>query len=212
MKTVLGLAVAFIGGVGLIGSAAAADLEAVGVATSGGAASAWGAFYLQVFGGATLPGAVDIEGGGVWDTAPGWAWGAALGVETPLPGVAVELDYYSTHAEIDGVGYDAETASLMANVVYTADLNDTFGVYGGAGLGIIRANDDDGAGNSTFDDVHAGYQLKAGIIARVTPNVGVVAEYRWQDSFGRFDNDASAFNPISYPTSAVLAGLRLSMD
>ena len=161
-----------------------------------------------MLGGVALPGEVQYYDDGdpqdAYDTLAGYAVAGTLGVVV-MDGLSVEADAFYSRREEDNVDlYIYETASLMANVKGTVALNDTFSVYGAAGVGMIWAV------NDAFEYSGLGYQLIAGVSAKFTDNVSGVLEARYQDGFSPLvdsNDDASGF---SVPVAAVLAGVKFS--
>jgi opacity protein-like surface antigen len=186
-------------------------IAGLGLAMLPGAASAmdWGSFYVDVYGGSRLAGEstyYDIHD--VYVMTPGYAAGVTVGMQTSVEGLAVELDVMRTTAPYDGDwDYTLETTSVMGGANYTAMLGDNFGVYFGAGVGVVNITY-----NSTgtlYPGSGFGYQLEAGLIANVTDNVAIFAEIKKQDTFTYVDIDG---DDVSSPSLNALVGLRLSMN
>ena len=126
-----------------------------------------------------------------------------------LDGLSLEADLLHTrrdYANADDLTFS--TVSLMANVKYTIALNDTFSVYGAVGLGHVWG-EEAWTGNSN-EYGSFGYQLIAGVGAKLTDNISAVAEYRFQDTFDKSNYQGSGDYGLSIPASTVLAGLKLS--
>lgn len=172
--------------------------------------SEWG-FYSKAYGGLIGAGTVSIGAVDEYATEVGRAAGLAVGVETPIKGFAIELDLLWTEADLATDPVTVTSISVMADLVYTLDLNETFGVYGGAGLGFIRLYDTFD-GPTTFDDTQLGYQVMIGAIANLTQNFAITGEVRWQDSFGTYANMFSPGHPVSYGTTSALVGIKVSTD
>jgi len=143
-----------------------------------------------------------------YDTDFGYSFAATAGVVV-VEGLSIEADVlYTTrdYAHNDTDSYS--TLSLMANAKYTVALNDTFSVYGGVGLGYIWGIDDWASGSETYEGF--GYQVIAGVGAKLTDNITAVAEYRFQDTLDKSNYQGSGDYGLSIPVSTVLAGLKLS--
>lgn len=168
--------------------------------------------YVQLLGGVALPHDVTFYLGtdvdAVDPTVPGYAVAGTLGVVV-YDGLSVEADLLHTFRDEEADGGDTyATTSLMANLKYTAHLNDMFSVYGAVGVGHIWLSNFDGPPVSeTFELSGWGYQLIAGVGAQVTENVSVVGEYRYQDTFNPYEIGGDA--NMTVPTSSVLAGVKI---
>ena len=148
------------------------------------------------------------QGDGHDDTDFGYSIAATAGVVV-VDGLSIEADllYSSRDYAHDDVN-TYSTLSLMANAKYTVALNDTFSVYGGVGLGYVWGKEDwssDAADYGSF-----GFQVIAGVGAKLTDNITAVAEYRFQDTFDKSNYKGSGDYGLSIPVSTVLAGLKFS--
>lgn len=163
--------------------------------------------YVQVLGGAALPGVVSYNGEIDFDTDAGYGLGASAGVEV-LKGLAIEADLLHLRRTFTGFDfYDLSTTSLMANVKGSVALNDMFSIYAAVGVGAIYLLETSDV-SGTNDSFGAGYQLIAGASAEVAQNISVVGEFRYQDTFEAPLNDDG--DAVSAPTAAFLAGVKLS--
>ncbi len=190
-------AIALIAGFGAAG-AHAADLIIEDSYVSESSTSFTG-FYLEVYGGATL--AVDSSYDGV-DYPMDWgpAVGVALGMQTPVEGLAVELDLMYAGAEYSDYDYGVYNTALMANAVYTVPLNDTFELYGQAGLGIVNVTYAD-----DYSGLGAGFNVAAGARMELTEGVKAFTELKYTSTFSDVDADGQ---DIGYPLATALVGLR----
>jgi opacity protein-like surface antigen len=181
--------------------------------------------YVQLMGGWTMPNTMDYSAesqqqiDGSYDFDAGWALGATLGIETPIDGVSVEVDVLRTWADAAGEGDlgagSLISTSLMANAVYSVDLNDMFSLYGGAGLGIIalEAVGDEESFGVDASGSGAGYQVFAGIQAAVAENVALTFEARYQSAID--DIEMTPELPIGqgqqeFNRTSILAGVLFS--
>jgi opacity protein-like surface antigen len=156
--------------------------------------------YLQLLGGATLPGTFDD---GFYDIPSSWAIAGVVGVGTGIDGLSVEADGFYSQADYFDGDYTLITGALMAALKYTATLSDTFSVYGAIGLGGVYLRHEDSDGSTVYSEGWgAGYLLKAGVTAAVADNVALVGEVRYTDSFAPIDDAEKG-------TAAVLAGLHI---
>src|SRR5690606_24093730 len=98
--------------------------------------------YLQLLGGTTLGGTLeyyspfylaDLEA----DIPANWAVAGVVGFGTGIDGLSIEGDAFYSKREYSDVNgdYELTTGALMAAAKYTAQLNDTFGLYGAVGIG-----------------------------------------------------------------------------
>lgn len=172
-------------------------------------------FYAEIYGGVTLQDNLywhtpTFDMG--FDLDAGSAFGASLGLETGVEGLAVELDVLRSSALYSGTSNALNTITLMGNVQYTAKLTDGFGVYGGAGLGAVFLNYDNVDNAFDSNGTALGYQAFAGMIFDVTDNISLFGEYRFQAAFDDITvtNNVPATYTIEYNRHAVMAGLRVS--
>lgn len=168
--------------------------------------------YVQLLGGAVQNLAVDYYTAGAADgsadTEFGYAIAGTVGVVV-MDGLSIEGDVL--HTSRDAADFDSNyyaTTSVMANLKYTVDLNDTFSVYGAVGVGYVWGTEYF-AGDTT-DYNGFGAQVIAGVGAKLTENISGVAEYRYQTTFDKSNFDGPADFGLIIPTGTVLAGLKLS--
>ncbi|WP_055047209.1 porin family protein [Devosia sp. A16] len=169
----------------------------------------FGGFYAEVYGGVALP-SIATWNGDDYDLKVGPAFGASFGVATPVPGLSVGLDVMWTSAEYAEAVYSNEfqhSLSGMVEVEYAVPLNDTFELYGAAGLGFVGITYEDANGDK-LSDAGAGYQVAIGARANVLENVALFGEFKHQDTF---DTVALGTNDVSSPTNTLLVGLRFAM-
>lgn len=166
--------------------------------------------YVQLLGGAVLAGDEvyydegDYDGTNKFDA--GYAIAGAVGVVV-MDGLSVEADAMYTKREYyTGPGHALSTASIMGNLKYTVPLNDMFSVYGAAGLGFIGYDLE----NITPDAYSGlGYQLIAGVGAKLSDSITAIAEFRHQNTFDRALNPDDSDLAASIPTNTVLVGIKL---
>lgn len=160
----------------------------------------WGSFYLKVYGGTTLESTLSWDGSD-YDMEAGWLVGGAVGMEVFTPGLSIELDVTASKANY-GDDTFLSGSTVMADLVYTAALTDTFSAYLGAGLGIVGAQ---------YEDYDFGYgaggQAFAGLSLDLTENVSVFGEARFQSAFDTIEADGY---DLEFSRTAVLAGIKLS--
>ena len=168
--------------------------------------------YVQLLGGAALGNTVtynDFPSGAPLEpdaTKLGYAIAGTVGVVL-MHGFSVEADVLNTHRDQDGGTSAYQSTSLMGNLKYTLPVNNVFGLYAAAGLGYVwyGVTDPTGGDNPTSG---AGYQFIAGATAKVTRNISLVGEVRYQDTF------KANYLPLAIvderaPTTAVLGGVKV---
>ena len=160
--------------------------------------------YAIVLGGISLPGTLDFDPGVNFDLEAGYALGGAIGWQTGLGGLSLELDFMQTRHQLAvQANTFFGTRTLMANAKYTFWLNDSFDVYAGAGLGAYGITRQQVPGAAGIDWA-TGFQVMVGADVKVTDKLSVLAEYRYQNSFEPIDIDGPAW----VANSAILTGLK----
>lgn len=98
-----------------------------------------------------------------------------------------------------------QSSSYMGNIVYHMPFDGTpFSVYGGAGIGAVNTNfDNDGGihGGSTV----LGWQALGGVDYRLNDDVGLFAEYRYQNAH---DANAGGIGPIGNTSNNLSVGVK----
>ena len=162
--------------------------------------------YVQLLGGVALAGSVDYNFFDTYsttqDTDAGFAVAGTIGVVV-MDGLSLEADVMYSKSAFSGDDIDFTTLSLMANAKYTLELNDMFSIYGAAGIGQIAYT------SGSADYAGLGYQLIAGVGAKLTDNISAVAEYRYQNTFDFADQDDGDYS-LQAPSGTLLAGLKFS--
>lgn len=176
-------------------------------------AEEWTDFYVKLYGGGT---AEDVQFAGVqdWDLERGHFFGVALGVSTPVPGLSLEIDLTSSRAFYVGEQNALEATLGMANAVYSLPVNESFSVYGGAGLGYAFVLDDcitsdvyDSSGSAAAGQVFIGAEVT------VAEGLSFFGEARYQTALGRVtvtDNLPDTYG-VDYARTALLAGIKISL-
>jgi opacity protein-like surface antigen len=208
-KILLSTIVGALAGAAMMSTAFAADLIVDSPALAVPTPAVWGG-YVEVFGGATLAGSSYYEyasSGSDYDMDAGLTYGAAVGVMTPIQGLAVEIEAMRSGGKYTGYDYGVDNYSLMLNAEYSVPLSDMFSLYAGAGVGVIKTVYDTEDYDDYYSGTGMGYELTAGVSAKITDNLSLFGEVKYQSPFEDIDaNDVF----INYPTTNVLAGLRLS--
>jgi opacity protein-like surface antigen len=142
--------------------------------------------YVSVLGGPTFAPGLNVGGTkNAMDT--GFNVGARAGTTLErwnLPDFSVEADGLFGQSTYKGFNNARlQTSSYMGNLIYHLPMfNDTpFGVYGGAGLGAVNTNVDNGVGNHGGSTV-LGWQALGGLEYRASEWASLFAEYRYQDA------------------------------
>ena len=182
-------------------SASAADLIIEDTYVSESSTSFTG-FYLEVCGGVTLE-ADSTYDAGSYPMDMGPAVGVALGMQTPVEGLAVELDLMYAGADYTGYDYGVYDVALMANAVYTVPLNDMFELYGQAGVGIVNVTYD-----SDYSGLGAGFNVAVGGRVEIIQGLKAFTEFKYTSTFSDVDVD-DGNDAIGYPLGTVLVGLRM---
>ena len=196
--------IALLAGAALVtlsGSAFAADLivdEPAAMTTP----AADTTLYFELLGGAALEGTLNYDGADNDDLEAGGAVAGVIGFGTGIEGLSIEVDafYAQRDYSTNSNDYTLKTGTLMADLKYTVNLNDTFAVYGAVGLGGIYLHDESSFGTVFADSWGAGYLLKAGMTAKVADQISLVGEVRYANSFDYIDDEQTG-------TTAVLAGV-----
>lgn len=176
--------------------------------------------YVQVMGGGTLPNSLYWDeyaydnSDGDYDLFAGWIAGATVGFELPVDGLSLEMDVLHSSAQYDPASSERDddylnSTSLMANLVYTADLSDVISVYGGVGVGAIWLNYEY-LSDTTLNEsgVGAGYQVFGGVQMSVADNISLTLETRYQSTFENVVLDLD--NSYEFNRTSILGGVLFS--
>ncbi len=164
--------------------------------------------YVSILGGPTW--APDLTvGAGKAKMDTGFNVGARYGITLDnwnLPNVSVEADgLFNQSTFAANNSGRIQSSSYMANVIYHLPLNDTpFSLYGGAGLGAVNTNFDNNAGIHGGSTV-LGWQALGGVDYRLSDEVGLFAEYRYQNAH---DVNAGGLGPIGNTTNNLSVGVK----
>jgi opacity protein-like surface antigen len=98
-----------------------------------------------------------------------------------------------------------QSSSYMANIVYHMPFDNTpFAIYGGAGAGAVQTNFDNNLGNHGGSTV-LGWQALGGVDYRLNEDVGLFAEYRYQNAH---DVNAGGLTNIGNTTNNLSVGVK----
>ncbi|MBW8708711.1 MAG: outer membrane beta-barrel protein [Alphaproteobacteria bacterium] len=99
-----------------------------------------------------------------------------------LPDFSVEADGLFSQSTYAGTtNARLQSSSYMGNLIYHLPTNSPFGFYGGAGLGAVNTNIDNGVGNHGGSTV-LGWQALGGVEYRASEWASLFAEYRYQNA------------------------------
>jgi opacity protein-like surface antigen len=164
--------------------------------------------YVSVLGGPTW--APDLNVGGTKNAMDtGFNVGARYGYYLDnwnLPNVSLEADGLFGQSTYSGVSNARlQTSSYMGNVIYHVPFHDTpFEAYGGAGLGAVNTNVDNGVGNHGGSTV-LGWQALGGVEYHASEWASLFAEYRYQNAH---DVNAGGLTQIGNTSNNLSMGVK----
>lgn len=140
--------------------------------------------YVSVLGGPTFAPGLNVNGTkNPMDT--GFNAGARIGTTLDawnLPNLSVEADgLFNQSTYSNTANARLQSSSYMANLIYHLPTDTPFSLYGGAGLGAVNTNIDNGIGNHGGSTV-LGWQAIGGVEYRASEWASLFAEYRYQDA------------------------------
>jgi len=173
--------------------------------------------YIQVMGGISKK---NEDGLDWWSfsnvpMAQGTAFGVALGMETPVEGVSVEIDTLRSGATYAGFPNYVNATTVMGNVDYSAILNNSLSFYGGLGAGVVMLNYDKADDNSDSNGNGLGWQAFAGAELAIADHLSLTLEVRHQQAFEKIEvieDTPYVGSPydIEYARTVMLAGVLVS--
>jgi opacity protein-like surface antigen len=163
--------------------------------------------YISVLGGPTFYPALNVNGTkNNMDT--GFNVGARYGYylnDFNLPNVSLEADgLFSQSTYSNTTNARLQSSSYMANAIYHLPTNSPFELYGGAGLGAVNTNIDNGVGNHGGSTV-LGWQALGGVEYRASDQASIFAEYRYQNAH---DVNAGGLTGISNTSNNLSFGVK----
>ena len=163
--------------------------------------------YVSVLGGPTFAPDLNVSGAkNRLDT--GFNVGARYGYylnDWNLPNVSLEADgLFSQSNYSNSNSARLQSSSYMANAIYHLPTNSPFELYGGAGLGAVNTNIDNGAGNHGGSTV-LGWQALGGVEYRASDQASIFAEYRYQNAH---DVNAGGLTGISNTSNNLSFGVK----
>ncbi len=167
--------------------------------------------YVSVLGGPTFAPGLNVSGTkNPMDT--GFNVGARIGTSLDnwnLPNLSVEADglfNQSTYANASNARL--QSSSYMADLIYHLPTNSPFSIYGGAGLGAVNTNIDNGVGNHGGSTV-LGWQALGGVEYRASDQASLFAEYRYQDAH---DVNAGGLTQVGNKSNNLSFGVKWHLD
>jgi opacity protein-like surface antigen len=172
-----------------------------------GTAAAQADSYVSVLGGPTFAPDLNVNGA-THGMDTGYNVGARYGYyldQWNLPNVSVEADGLFTQSNYSGSGSGRlQSSSYMGNLIYHMPTGSPFEFYGGAGLGLVNTNIDNGIGNhGGAGDL--GWQVLGGIEYRASEQASIFAEYRYQNAH---DVDAGGLTQIGNTSNILSFGVK----
>jgi opacity protein-like surface antigen len=159
-------------------------------------------FFIQAYGGLRIPDNLQFDGT-AQDLGLGTTFGASVGVDSSIPGLAGDIDYMHSSTTYSGLGTSLDSQSLMLDATYAPQLGLGLMVqpYVGAGLGAVQV---------TYKDNESGiapaFQLKAGVSGPITGQLSWFGEYRYQQAFGQVGVGA---DQAEYASHSIVGGLKI---
>ena len=161
--------------------------------------------YVSILGGPTFAPGLNVNGT-KFGMDTGFNVGARFGynlTEWNLPNFSLEADGLFNQSTYTGGVNDArlQSSSYMGNLIYHLPTDTPFELYGGAGLGAVNTNIDNGLGNHGGSTVF-GWQMLGGVEYRASEQASLFAEYRYQNAHnvnaGGFTNVGNTSNNLSF--------------
>ena len=167
--------------------------------------------YISVLGGPTFAPGLSVNGTKrPMDT--GFNVGARAGTTLDswnLPNLSVEADGLFNQSSYSNTNNARlQSSSYMANLIYHMPTSSPFRLYGGAGLGAVNTNIDNGIGNHGGSTV-LGWQAIGGVEYRASEWASLFAEYRYQDAH---NVNAGGFTQVGNRSSNLSMGVKWRLD
>jgi opacity protein-like surface antigen len=167
--------------------------------------------YVSVLGGPTFAPDLNVNGT-THGMDTGYNVGARYGYylnDWNLPNVSLEADgLFSQSNYSNTTNARLQSSSYMANAIYHLPLNAPFELYGGAGLGAVNTNIDNGAGNHGGSTV-LGWQALGGLEYRASDQASIFAEYRYQNAH---DVNAGGLTQVGNTGNNLSFGVKWRLD
>jgi opacity protein-like surface antigen len=167
--------------------------------------------YVSVLGGPTFAPDLNVNGT-THGMDTGYNVGARYGYylnDWNLPNVSLEADgMFSQSNYSNTTNGRLQSISYMANAIYHLPLSAPFELYGGAGLGAVNTNIDNGAGNHGGSTV-LGWQALGGVEYRASDQASIFAEYRYQNAH---DVNAGGLTQVGNTGNNLSFGVKWRLD
>lgn len=167
--------------------------------------------YLSVLGGPTFAPDLNVTGT-THGMDTGFNVGARYGYylnDWNLPNVSLEADgLFSQSTYSNTTNARLQSSSYMANAIYHLPTSSPFQLYGGAGLGLVNTNVDNGAGNHGGSGV-LGWQALGGLEYRASDQASIFAEYRYQNAH---DVNAGGLTRVGNTGNNLSFGVKWRLD
>lgn len=167
--------------------------------------------YVSVLGGPTFAPDLNVNGT-THGMDTGFNVGARYGYylnDWNLPNVSLEADgLFSQSTYSNTANARLQSSSYMANAIYHLPLNAPFELYGGAGLGAVNTDIDNGAGNHGGNTV-LGWQALGGVEYRASDQASIFAEYRYQNAH---DVNAGGLTQVGNTGNHLSFGVKWHLD
>ncbi|HWM61801.1 MAG TPA: outer membrane beta-barrel protein [Rhizomicrobium sp.] len=163
--------------------------------------------YVSVLGGPTFAPGLNVSGT-THGMDTGFNVGARVGTSLDtlnLPdfsNFSIEADGLFNQSNYSGIANARlQSSSYMGNLIYHLPMDGPFELYGGAGLGAVSTNIDNGVGNHGGSTV-LGWQALGGVEYRASDQASLFAEYRYQNAHdvnaGGLTNIGNTSNNLSF--------------
>lgn len=167
--------------------------------------------YVSVLGGPTFAPDLNVTGT-THGMDTGFNVGARYGYylnDWNLPNVSLEADgLFSQSTYSNTTNARLQSSSYMANAIYHLPTSSPFQLYGGAGLGLVNTNVDNGAGNHGGSGV-LGWQALGGLEYRASDQASIFAEYRYQNAH---DVNAGGLTRVGNTGNNLSFGVKWRLD
>lgn len=167
--------------------------------------------YVSVLGGPTFAPGLRV-GGTKNDMDTGFNVGARAGYylkDWNLPNLSVEADWMLNQSDYSRTSNARlQSNSYMANLIYHLPTDGPIQFYGGAGLGAVDTNIDNGVGNHGGSTV-LGWQALGGIEYRASEWASLFAEYRYQNAH---NVNAGGLTQIGNTSNNLSLGVKWHLD
>ena len=196
MKNLFGAAALLLGTILGVGAASAQSLDNA---------------YVSVLGGPTFAPGLRV-GNTKNDMDTGFNVGARAGYylkDWNLPNLSVEADFLLNQSDYSRTtNARLQSSSYMGNLIYHIPTDSPFEIYGGAGLGAVNTNIDNGVGNHGGSTV-LGWQALGGVEYRASEWASLFAEYRYQNAH---NVNAGGLTQIGNTSNNLSVGVKWHLD